>query len=60
MISEKDILDLLPIARSTLQHWIADGEFPKPIHIGKELERPGTPQTLPAGRNSGKRPPVNL
>ena len=34
MISEKQILDLLPIARSTLQKWERDGLFPKSVKIG--------------------------
>jgi predicted DNA-binding transcriptional regulator AlpA len=29
MMSEKQILDLLPIARSTLQKWEKDGKFPR-------------------------------
>jgi predicted DNA-binding transcriptional regulator AlpA len=35
MMSEKQILDLLPIARSTLQNWEKDGLFPKSVPIGK-------------------------
>jgi predicted DNA-binding transcriptional regulator AlpA len=34
MMSEKQILDLLPIARSTLQNWIKAKEFPQPVSIG--------------------------
>jgi prophage regulatory protein len=34
MLSERQILDLLPIARSTLQMWVASGDFPKPRTIG--------------------------
>jgi prophage regulatory protein len=34
MLSEKQILDRLPIARSTLQQWEKDYLFPKSIPIG--------------------------
>jgi predicted DNA-binding transcriptional regulator AlpA len=34
MLSEKQILDLLPIARSTLQNWEREGAFPKSVQIG--------------------------
>lgn len=34
MLSERQILDLLPIARSTLQAWEKDGNFPKSVTIG--------------------------
>jgi prophage regulatory protein len=34
MLSEKQILDRLPIARSTLQQWERDGHFPKSVQIG--------------------------
>jgi prophage regulatory protein len=34
MLSEKQILDRLPIARSTLQKWEKDGDFPKSVPIG--------------------------
>jgi prophage regulatory protein len=34
MLSEKQILDRLPIARSTLQKWESDGLFPKSVQIG--------------------------
>src|ERR1700733_6340003 len=34
MLSEKQILDLLPIARSTLQKWEREGDFPRSVHIG--------------------------
>jgi predicted DNA-binding transcriptional regulator AlpA len=34
MLSERQILDRLPIARSTLQHWEKEGLFPKSIPIG--------------------------
>ena len=34
MLSERQILDLLPIAQSTLQQWVASGNFPKPHIIG--------------------------
>jgi prophage regulatory protein len=34
MLSERQILDLLPIARSTLQQWEKSGEFPKAVRIG--------------------------
>jgi prophage regulatory protein len=34
MLSERQILDLLPIARSTLQQWEKDGIFPKAVKIG--------------------------
>ena len=34
MMSEKQILDLLPIARSTLQKWEKDGKFPRSVKIG--------------------------
>jgi prophage regulatory protein len=33
MMSEKQILDLLPIARSTLQNWEKEGLFPKSVMI---------------------------
>jgi predicted DNA-binding transcriptional regulator AlpA len=34
MLSERQILDLLPIARSTLQQWEKSGDFPKAVMIG--------------------------
>jgi prophage regulatory protein len=34
MLSERQILDLLPIARSTLQMWEKAGDFPKSVMIG--------------------------
>ena len=34
MLSEKQILDRLPIARSTLQKWEREGYFPKSVPIG--------------------------
>jgi prophage regulatory protein len=34
MISEKQILDLIPIARSTLQKWERESDFPKSVQIG--------------------------
>jgi predicted DNA-binding transcriptional regulator AlpA len=34
MLSEKQILDRLPIARSTLQKWEREGDFPKSVQIG--------------------------
>jgi predicted DNA-binding transcriptional regulator AlpA len=34
MLSEKPILDRLPIARSTLQSWEKQGAFPKSVPIG--------------------------
>ena len=34
MLSERQILDLLPIARSTLQQWEKQGLFPKSRIIG--------------------------
>lgn len=34
MLSERQILDLLPIARSTLQDWEKNGDFPKAVKIG--------------------------
>jgi prophage regulatory protein len=34
MLSERQILDLLPIARSTLQQWEKRGDFPKAVMIG--------------------------
>jgi prophage regulatory protein len=34
MISEKQILELIPIARSTLQNWEREGLFPKSVPIG--------------------------
>jgi prophage regulatory protein len=34
MLSERQILDRLPIARSTLQKWEGDGLFPKSVQIG--------------------------
>jgi prophage regulatory protein len=34
MLSEKRVLELIPISRSTLQRWVADGDFPKPMSIG--------------------------
>ncbi|MFZ2080895.1 MAG: AlpA family phage regulatory protein [Xanthobacteraceae bacterium] len=34
MLSEKQILDRIPSARSTLQDWVDDGLFPKPVQIG--------------------------
>jgi prophage regulatory protein len=34
MISEKRVLELIPIARSTLQAWVKDDTFPKPVPIG--------------------------
>ncbi len=34
MLSEKQILDRIPIARSTLQKWEREGDFPKSVQIG--------------------------
>ena len=34
MLSERKILDLIPVARSTLQQWEKDGLFPKSLAIG--------------------------
>jgi prophage regulatory protein len=34
MLSEKQILDRLPIARSTLQNWEREGRFPRSVQIG--------------------------
>jgi len=34
MLSEKQILDRLPVARSTLQQWEKDRLFPKSVPIG--------------------------
>jgi predicted DNA-binding transcriptional regulator AlpA len=34
MLGEKQILDRLPIARSTLQNWEKEGHFPKSVQIG--------------------------
>jgi predicted DNA-binding transcriptional regulator AlpA len=34
MISEKQLLQIVPIARSTLQSWVRDGQFPKPVAVG--------------------------
>jgi prophage regulatory protein len=34
MLDERDILDLLPVARSTIQTWIKDKHFPAPVMIG--------------------------
>jgi prophage regulatory protein len=34
MIDERQVLELIPISRSTLQRWVADGVFPKPRPIG--------------------------
>jgi prophage regulatory protein len=34
MLSERQILDLLPIARSTLQQWEKQGHFPKSRPLG--------------------------
>ena len=34
MLSERQILGLLPIARSTLQQWEKHGNFPKAVMIG--------------------------
>jgi prophage regulatory protein len=34
MLSERQILDLLPIARSTLQQWEKHGNFPRAVTIG--------------------------
>ena len=34
MLSEKQILDRIPIARSTLQNWENEGHFPKSVQIG--------------------------
>ena len=34
MITEKQVLGLIPVARSTLQAWVQAGTFPKPVAIG--------------------------
>ncbi len=34
MLSEKQILNRIPIARSTLQNWEKEGLFPKSVQIG--------------------------
>lgn len=35
MITEKQVLDIIPVARSTLQTWVKAGTFPKPVPIGE-------------------------
>jgi len=34
MLTEKQVLELVPVARSTLQRYVADGAFPAPVQIG--------------------------
>ena len=34
MLFEKDVLDLVPVARSTLQTWVKKRLFPAPVSIG--------------------------
>lgn len=34
MLSEKQLLQVVPVARSTLQNWVRDGLFPKPVAVG--------------------------
>jgi prophage regulatory protein len=34
-LREKQILQLLPITRSTLWRWVRAGQFPKPIKISQ-------------------------
>jgi prophage regulatory protein len=34
MLTEKQVLDLIPVARSTIQQWVARATFPKPVKIG--------------------------
>ena len=53
MMSEKQILDLLPIARSTFQNWEKSGQFPKSVQIG-EIVRPGTPTKWRHGKRAAR------
>ena len=34
-LREKQVLELLPVNRSTLWRWVKDGYFPKPLKIGR-------------------------
>jgi prophage regulatory protein len=34
MLTERQVLEVVPAARSTLQQWVRDGSFPKPVQIG--------------------------
>jgi prophage regulatory protein len=36
MVSETRILELIPISRSSLLTWVAQGTFPKPVPIGPQ------------------------
>jgi prophage regulatory protein len=33
----KQVLELLPVARSTLYSWIKQGKFPKPVKLGPKI-----------------------
>jgi prophage regulatory protein len=35
MLSERQLRQLIPVSRSTLQRWVAQGKFPAPVQIGK-------------------------
>ena len=32
-------MELTGLGRSTIYHWIADGNFPKPIKVGEQASR---------------------
>jgi prophage regulatory protein len=34
MLTEKQVLKLIPVARATIQNWVKAETFPKPVPIG--------------------------
>jgi len=34
MLLEREVLDIVPVARATLQRWIKAGTFPPPVEMG--------------------------
>jgi prophage regulatory protein len=60
MMSEKQILDLLPIARSTLQNWERDGLFPKSVPVGKNRKAWFQDEVIAWQKEKGREAASNL
>ena len=39
LLTMNDLLDRYQVTRYTIDRWVSDGEFPKPIWIGKRTKR---------------------
>lgn len=37
LLSEKQILELIPVSKSTFQRWIDDGKFPAGFKVSKRI-----------------------